>query len=408
MSRVAVVGAGLAGLACARALAEAGAEPVVFEASDAVGGRVRTDLVDRFRIDRGFQVLLTAYPEARRVLDYGALDLRPFEAGARVWVGDRFETLGDPFRRPSQAVSTLFADVGSFADKLRVLRLRRSVTSVSDEALWGRPELPTETALRERYGFSDRMVDRFFRPFLGGVLLDPSLSASSRAFEVYFKRFSQGEAAVPALGMQRIPEQMADRLPAGSVRLNTPVASASAREVHTETGAEPFDAVVIAADADASARLLGDVEAPGWRSTVQIAWAAPEAPIDAAVLLLDGDRRGPVNNAQVMSRVAPSYAPEGQALVTASVLGEPPAVDTLDASARAQLRGWFGPSVDAWRLLRVDRVRHALPALASLEPPERPVRHGGLYVAGDWRRNGSINGALVSGRHAAEAVLADL
>ena len=412
MTDVVVVGAGLAGLACARELARRGVECVVLEASDAVGGRVRTDRVDGFQIDRGFQVHLTAYPEARRVLDYDALDLQPFEPGALVWRGGRFERLGDPLRRPLQALPTLLADVGTLADKARVLRLRQSVLRGTVDGLWERPETTTEAALRDRYGFSERMVDRFFRPFLGGVFLDRSLEDSSRTFEFYFRMFSEGDAAVPAAGIGAIPEQLAAALPAPP-RLGARVAEVGAGGVVLDDG-EPVGAraVVVATDAAAAARLVPGLDAVPWKGTAQLAWAAPAPapPRDEAVLMLDGEGAGPVNNVQVLSAVAPTYAPPGQALVTASVLGAAGGADAdLDRAARAQLRAWFGGQVSGWRLLDVARVPRALPRLGSLTPPERPARlGGGLYVTGDWRRNGSINGALVAGRHAADAVAHDL
>ena len=413
---VAVVGGGLAGLACARALAARGVECAVFEASDAVGGRVRTDAVEGFQIDRGFQVLLTAYPEARAVLDYDALDLRAFEPGALVWHGGRLHRVGDPLRRPLAALPTLLADVGTLADKVRVLRLRQTVTRGTPDDLWTMPETTTLAALRQRYGFSDTMVERFFRPFLGGVLLDRALGASSRAFEFYFRMFSRGEAAVPAAGMGAIPQQLAYALPRGSVRLNAPAAAVRSGAVAFEGGQTVrCRAAVVATDAAAAPGLLQaagvEVEAPSWRGTLQLAWAASEPPLSESVLVLNGEGVGPVNNVQVMSAVAPSYAPAGRALVTASVVGLPDAPEAeTDRLARAQLRRWFGTAVDDdWRLVAAHRVERALPDLPSLEPPERPVRLGdGLYVAGDWRRNGSINGALVSGRHAAEAVADDL
>ena len=409
MTDVGIVGAGLAGLACARALHQSGVSFTVYDAADAVGGRVRTARQDGFQIDRGFQVLLTAYPEARRVLDYDALDLRAFSPGALVHLDGGFERVGDPFRRPLQAAPSLLADVGTLADKLRVLRLRQSVLAASSDELWARQEMTTETALRVRYGFSEAMIDRFFRPFLGGVLLDRGLKASSRAFEVTFRRFSQGAAAVPAAGMQAIPEQLAAGLPEGSVQLGTKAERLSGNELRLADRAVSHRAVVVATDARAAGALLG-VEVPRWKSTVQIAWSAPQPPTDEPVLMLDGDGAGPVNNVQVMSAVAPSYAPAGRSLVTASLLGRHDQDDlALDAAARGQLYGWFGDPVDAWTPLRIDRVPDALPDLPSLSPPERPARLAdGVYVAGDWRRNASINGALVSGRHAAEAVLADL
>ena len=409
--RIAIIGAGLAGLCCARELAARGLACTVYEASDAVGGRVRTDVVDGFRLDRGFQVLLTSYPEAARVLDYAALDLRPFDPGARIWTGDRFETIGDPFRQPGQAIPTLVASVGTLADKLRVLRLRQSVTRPPLDALWARPETTTARALRSRYGFSERMIERFFAPFLGGVFLDPALTASSRSFEFYFRMFSLGKATVPNAGMQAIPEQIAASLPDGTVQLNRRVTACDGTGLVLDDG-DRIDAraVVIAADAAAASRLAPSLGAPGWRSTVSLHYAADAPPTDAPVLMLDGTGAGPVNNVQVMSAVAPGYAPPGATLITASVLGAPDASDdALDAAARRQLDGWFGGQVSRWHTLPPTRVAHALPSIPSLDPPERPVRLAdGRYVAGDHRRNASINGAMVSGRHAAEAIAADL
>ena len=408
---VAIVGAGLAGLCCARELSARGFDAHVFEASDAVGGRVRTDVVDGFRLDRGFQVFLTAYPEAKRVLDYGALDLRAFDPGALVWTGAALERIGDPLRRPSTLVPTLAAGVGTFADKLRILRLRRSVTRTTLTKLWARPELTTEQALRERYGFSERMIEGFFRPFLGGIFLDPELTASSRAFEFYFRMFSRGDAAVPAAGMQAIPEQIARALPDGTLHLNARVVDAQPTELTLADG-EKVDAraVVVATEAPGAASLLPGFEAVGSRSTVCLYWAADRPPVRDKMLVLDGKGTGPVNNVQVMSRVAPEYAPPGKSLVSASVLGHPVAADDeIERDARAQLRTWFGAQTDGWRFLRSDRILHALPDLPSLEPPQRPARwDNGVYLAGDHRRNASINGAMMSGRHVAEAVAGSL
>ncbi|GAB5534397.1 MAG: NAD(P)/FAD-dependent oxidoreductase [Rubricoccaceae bacterium] len=408
---VAIVGAGLSGLCCARELVNRGLSVAIFESDDAVGGRVRTDVVDGFRLDRGFQVLLTSYPEAQRVLDYDALDLQAFEPGARVWTGSGFDDIGDPFRRPSQALPTLTASVGTLADKLRVLNLRRSVTRPSLDEIWARPEMTTARALRSRYGFSERMVDRFFAPFLGGVFLDPALTASSRSFEFYFRMFSTGEAVVPNAGMQAIPEQLAAGLPEGALHLHQRVASVQDTGLVLDNGDRiEARAVVVATNADAAAALLPEVKAPSWRSTVCLYWAADIAPTSDPVLVLDGTGTGPVNNVQVMSAVAPGYAPEGQALVSASVLGNPSMTDEeLDAAARRQLDRWFGNQVSSWRGLPTARVPYALPSLPSLDPPERPMRlRDGLYVTGDHRRNASINGAMVAGRHAAEAIVRDL
>jgi phytoene dehydrogenase-like protein len=406
---VVVVGAGLAGLACALHLSEAGLPVQLLEASDGVGGRVRTDMVGGFRLDRGFQVLLTAYPETRRVLDYAALDLRPFLPGALVRREGRFHELSDPWRRPARLLSTLLSDVGTLTDRLRMARYRARVRAGGLSALFERPEATALERLRGE-GFSEPMIDAFFRPFFGGVLLDRGLSASSRMLDFVFRMMAEGDVALPAEGMGAIPKQMADRLPEGTVRLGARVASVSPREVRLDSGETvAARAVVVATEGPEAARLTGQLPAPGSRSVTALYFAAERAPIGEPILILDGDGGGPVNNLCVPSQVAPSYAPVGAALVSASVLEEPENPDTLEPAVRAQLTGWFGEQVARWRLLRTYRIPHAQPDQTppALEPAERPVELGDrLFVCGDHRDTASLHGALVSGRRAAEAARA--
>ena len=407
---VVIVGAGLAGLACALRLHEAGAGVRVLEASDGVGGRVRTDVVDGFRLDRGFQVLLTAYPETRRVLDYAALDLRPFLPGALVRRAGRFHELSDPWRQPGRAWRSLTAGVGSLADRLRMARFRGRVRRGSLEDLFRRPETSAAERLHAE-GFSAGMIDAFFRPFFGGVLLDRSLGASSRMLEFVFRMMAEGDVALPAAGMGAIPEQMARRLPEGTLRLGARVAAVSPREVRLDSGETiAGDAVVVATDGPEAAR-LASLPAPGSRPVTCLYFAAESAAVAAPILVLDGDGTGPVNNLCFPSQVAPSYAPDGAALVSASVVGgaaSDAGHDALEAAVRRQIEGWFGAEVRAWRHLRTCRIHHAQPEQrpGTLEPVERPVRlESGLFVCGDHRDTASLHGAMLSGRRAAEAIL---
>ena len=407
---VVVVGAGLAGLACALRLHEAGAAVRVVEASDGVGGRVRTDLVDGFRLDRGFQVLLTAYPEARRVLDYGALDLRPFLPGALVRRAGRFHELSDPWRQPGRTWRSLTARVGTLGERLRIARFRARVRRGTLDALFRRPETSAAERLHAE-GFSAEMLEAFFRPFFGGILLDRSLAASSRMIEFVFRMMAEGDVALPATGMGAIPEQLARRLPGGTVRLGARVATASPREVRLESGEKVRgDAVVIATEGPEAARLTG-LPAPGSRPATCLYFAAEKAPVEEPILVLDGDDSGPVNNLCFPTQAAPGYGPTGVTLVSASVVGGA-ASDAGDAAleraVRAQMEGWFGAEVRDWRHLRTVHVRHAQPEQwpGALEPVERPVRlAGGLFVCGDHRDTASLHGAMLSGRRAAEALL---
>jgi phytoene dehydrogenase-like protein len=417
---VVVVGAGLAGLACARHLHRAGRAVRVLEASDGVGGRVRSDRVDGYVLDRGFQVLLSAYPEAASVLDYAALDLRRFERGAVVRRGGAFHTLTDPTRHPGSVARTLSAPVGSLADKVRIGWLGLRATRWPGDGPTGGPDRSVAAWLAAE-GLSDEAVAGFLGPLLAGTLLDPTLSSSARQAQFIWHSLASGDSVVPARGMQAIPDQLHAALPAGTVGLNRPVRAVQGRRVTLDDGSElAASAVVVATDGTAAARLLPDVVAdPGGPSVACLWFAAGRSPLATSAIVLNGDgtdgpHGGPVNNLAVMSNVSPDYAPEGHSLIAASVLeGADGLADDarLEAGVRAQLGRWLGPEVADWHLLRTDRITHAQPAQTpgSLGDPRRPVRVGeGRYVCGDHRDNASIQGALVSGRRAAEAVLSDL
>ncbi len=407
---VLIVGAGLAGLCCARRLSKTGVAFQILEASDGIGGRVRTDVVDGFLLDRGFQVLLTAYPEAKHVLDYGRLDLKTFAPGAFSWFAGRMNQLVDPWRMPGMWRVALRSDFGTLGDKLRIARLRARLKRHSIDQLFARPDRSTRDALLSE-GFSHEMIHRFFRPFIGGILLDGELKSSSRMFEFVFKMLSEGDTAVPARGMGAIPSQIAAKFPANAIRLNANVESLHENEI-TLQGGETLQAraIVIAADGPAAAHLVGEAE-PASRSVTCFYYAAEEPPVSHPMLVLNGDGAGPVNNFAVMTQLAPSYAPQGQHLISVSVLGIQQLTDVqLGGFIIAQMKNWFGPVARSWRFLKSYRIPHAQPQQypGALEPAQRPVRiRPGVYVAGDHRENASINGAMLSGRRAAEAVLLD-
>jgi phytoene dehydrogenase-like protein len=407
---VVIVGAGLAGLACALELQGGGASPLLLEASDGVGGRVRTDRHEGFLLDRGFQVLLQAYPECRRLLDYDALGLHPFLPGADIWTGNGFARFIDPFRRPGDAIRTLRASVGTVPDKLRVGRYRSEVLAGSPESLLEGPDVTARQDL-ESAGFSRGMIDGFFRPFFGGILLDRSLSDSSRVFRYLFRMFSQDDVSLPEEGMGAIPAQLRSGLPGDAVRLETRVAEVAADRVVVEGGEViRTHAVVVATEGPEAARLVEGVPAPSSKAVSCIYFEAPEAPVEDAVLLLDGPGEGPVNNVSVPSRVCPFYAPPGRHLVSASCIGAfPSSEEALRKAALEQMEKWFGDEVRAWSHLRTYRIPHAQPGQAPgvLDPPERDVElTSGIFVCGDHRETASIQGALHSGRRAAGAVLA--
>lgn len=410
MSDVLIVGGGLAGLSCALHLHERGVPFQLFEAGDAVGGRVRTDEIDGFLLDRGFQVLLTAYPEARRILDYPDLQLQPFYPGALVRFNGRMHLVGDPLRKPWDLWATLRSPMGSLGDKLRVGRLRGRLRHTALDELFSGDDIPTSAWLAGE-GFSHIMINRFFRPFLGGVFLDKELQTSSRMFRFVFSMFSSGAVAVPRDGMGAIPKQLCRSLPDERIHLNAPVAKVERNAIQLEDGRRwEGRCVVVATDMDAASRWLPERPSRAWSGVTCLYFDAATAPVEKPILVLNGEDQGRINNLHVVSRVNPACAPTGRELISVTVVGvHPDAVET-ECAVRRELVDWFGPSVESWRCLRSYALPHALPHQSPgvLNPAKRPVRNAsGLYVCGDHVDQASIQGAMVSGRRAAEAVIAD-
>ena len=408
---VVIIGAGLSGLCCAKRLIEAGVRCRILEASDDVGGRIRSESVDGFTLDRGFQVFLTAYPEAQRVLDYDALDLHAFEPGALIRYQGKFHRFVDPWRRPRWAAESMLSPIGSLSDKVRIGRLRRQLMHSELSTIYRRPEKTTLNALRE-LGFSLRVIDRFFRPFLSGVFLETDLCTSSRMFEFVFKMFAEGEAALPAGGMAQVPRQLAASLPPGTIDFGQRVVSIDEGGV-TLLGGERISAkaTVVAVERGAAARLTKAIPLREDTGSLCIYFAAPKTPVVEPMLVLNGDGEGPVNNLCVPSQVAADYAPPDRSLISVSVLQDVAgaAVDVVDDVLK-QCHEWFGGQVHEWRHLKTYWIAHAKPVLIppALDPVEKPIRLSpGVYVCGDHRETASMNGAMRSGRRAAEAYLAD-
>jgi len=411
---VVIVGAGMAGLTCAVYLKQAGIEATLLEASDGVGGRVRTDQVDGFLLDRGFQILLTAYPETRRLLDYSALNLQAFRSGALIH-GDQNQPwmpFINPLREPTGIFQTLTSPAGSFSDKLRVVELIRQVSGLSTHELFRQKPSDTQTFL-EDFGYSEAMINRFFRPFFGGVFLEDALTTSSNFFEFCFKNFYSGDAVVPVAGMGAIPQQLARRLAPEQIRLNTRVRQITDNAVVLENGESvPADKVILAVDAAAADRLLN--QAVGERTfnkTTTTYFVAERSPKPDKLLMLNPNRQSAVHNLCVISDVAPTYAPAGQSLISVSTQGLE-IVDELALAERIQkeLTGWFGEDVKTWRWLRTYHLPQALPAY-NADATGGPAEHGALklaerlYQCGDQTAYPSLNAAMQTGRQVAAMLI---
>lgn len=406
---VIIIGGGLAGLSCAARLADSGVQSTVLEATDRVGGRVRSDVIDGFTLDVGFQVLLTAYPSCQELLDYSALRLRYFEPGALIRQAGQFTELADPWRNPGKALATARNPVGSFADKLRIWRLRRKTCHGSLAELYERPQQTTEQYLRD-FGFSERMLDQFFRPFIGGVFLDESLSVSSRMLEFVFRMFSMGGIAIPADGMAAIPRQLADKLPRGTVNLQSSVVRLEENRVVMANGDSlTGDHIVIATESNAAARLLNLPEIQtSWCAARTLYYSGPKCDEKRKSLILRGDESGPIQTATIISNVAEEYAPEKKSLISVSLNSNNEwNGNETELQVRQQLANWFGEQVRTWELIQTYHLPYGLPAMTMdpvIRAPDVSDRKN-TYVCGDHRQTPSIEGAMDSGLQAATSIL---
>jgi len=404
--QIIIVGAGLAGLCCALKLSEKGIPYTIVEASDGVGGRIRTDFVDDFVLDRGFQIFLTAYPEAQAVLNYPALYLKPFQPGAMVRAGTNFYRISDPFRCPEKAIETLLAPVGTIPDKLRVAWLRQKLVN---EELQSKASTTTMTALKDN-GFSSSLIQQFFRPFFSGIFLESELDTSAKLFDFIFKMLAEGDNVLPSQGMQAIPDQLAARLAKDSIRLNSRVTEVGKGEVTLDSGEIIMGkAVVLATEEPQTRKLLGQEFNGHCRSQTCMYFYSNEAPIDDAMIVLNGGQTGPVVNFSVPSNVSSSYAPPGKALISCVIVGDTTMPeDELEKRTRSQMQVWFGKKVDDWKHLRTYRIKYALPDQTpeSLSKVDRSYNVGDqTYSCGDYKETGTINGAMLSGRKCAEAII---
>lgn len=420
--RIIIVGAGVAGLVCGRTLQRVGHEVVVLEASDGVGGRVRSDRVDGFVLERGFQVLFTAYPAARRQLDYARLNLRIFDPGAIVCKAAARHILSDPLRDPGALLPSLVTGIVSVGDKIRAGLLCAEMLQKSADAIMAEPDETIEAFLQRR-GFSPRLVNNFVRPFFGGVFLDDSLQTSAKPFQFDWKMMCSGDTVIPSGGMGRIPAQIAEELLAtSSIRLHAPVASLIRDSKGRWHGARmesgenvTGDAVVVATPAPEAARLTGRPTVEGQTSTINLYFAGAEPVYTGKKIAVHANRNPFINNVVQVSNVAPEQAPPGQHLLSASILGVPEGSDDeLFARGMADVRRMFAGDRAALSALSGYRPlhRYRIPyGQFAQRPgvyetlPDNETGEPGLFFAAEFTAASSFNAAMRSGEKAAEHIL---
>ena len=406
---VIIIGAGMSGLTAAVYLTKLGKSVQIFEAADSVGGRIKTENHNGFLLDHGFQVLLTAYPECKKLLNYKALDLKPFLPGATVlYEKGQFE-IADPFRRPKALFSTIFAPVGSLKDKANTFFLKNRLVSSSIEKLFSKSEVSTLQQL-QKYGFSQKMIDRFYKPFFSGIFLENELKTSSRMFDFVMKMFSEGDAAIPAKGMQEIPKQLAAMLPENCIQFNAKVSKIEGSQVFlTENSHFEAENIIIATEATG---IISDYKPnveKAAQSVTTVYFEAQMAPTNQAIVVLNtSENKKWANNLVVLTNVSKEYAPDGKVLIAVSYNGITSISDIhLAKNMQEELSFWYGSQVADWRFLKAFQIRYALPNLKTfkndLTKSEMQISKN-LFVCGDYLLNGSINAAMKSGRLVAELI----
>jgi len=410
--KVYIIGAGISGLVAAYELEQVGYRPIILEASSSIGGRLKTDVKDGYLLDRGFQIFLTGYPEAKRYLNYDTLNLKYFDGDMVILRTDGTIHVTDPLKNPAGIISMAFSKVGNMKDKIKLLQLVASILSKSDEDIFSQPDVTTEEYFLAK-GFSPEIIFNFLNPLYRGIFLEEKLLTSSNMFEYVFKMFNKGKSAVPELGMQEIPNQLFGRLKQTELRLNTKVTNIDGGRISidNEDGVDA-DEIICACDPDFFSGELKDRYENSYRKkyhkVTNIYYAIQRSFIAQPIIGLVPGENFLINNLHFPTDISTAYSTTGKALLSVTIVNDVSEVGNLEEKVAKELQQLSGIDSIYFEHIHTYKIDKALPIIDSPKDdliPSKGQLHPNLHLAGDHLVNASLNGAMISGRRAAESII---
>lgn len=406
--KIHIIGAGVSGLIAARVLENYGYNPIIIEATDRVGGRVKTDIVNGYQLDHGFQVLLTAYPAAQKYLDYDVLELQAFLPGAAIFKTNTQKIIGDPLRNISLLIPTLFSGIGDFSDKLKILKLNQKLKKKTVEAIFSESEQSTQDYLTN-FGFSDAIITDFFKPFFSGIFLETELETSSRMFEFVYKMFGQGRATIPKAGMEAIPKQLLSNLKSTALIYNTKVESLNNGKIILENGTHlESHYTIVATEASGLISNLKN-QSTAWKSCTTLYFETDSTVIDKKLIGLIPKTGSLINNIFYNSSLKCAINPKKELLSVTVIDDQGLSDEALIEAVQTELKELCGIIPKAF--IKLYKIPRALPKLKDLKyemTPSETRLTDRLFLAGDTQLNASLNAAMISGERAALGVIESL
>ncbi|HDZ06013.1 hypothetical protein LCGC14_0130200 [marine sediment metagenome] len=404
-TEIAIIGAGVSGLIAAIVLEQNGYSPTIYEQSKSVGGRVKTDSIDDYQLDHGFQVLLDAYPMAKKYLNYEALDLQKFLPGAYIFKNNKSAIIGDPLRSLGLLFPTLLSNMGSFSDKIKILRLNLSIKQKTNEDIFNEPETSTLDFLKAQ-GFSEQIISNFFKPFFSGIFLEPNLETSSRMFQFVYKMFGTGSAVLPTAGIGAITKHLASRLNKTRIEFNCTVASCTDGSIEFSDGKKiQTDYTIIATDASPLVPNLRKQKL-SWHSSDTLYFTCKTRKIKKPLIGLIADSESLINNIFYHTAINTLNKGDEELLSVTVVKQHSLSEYELIQRVKEDLNTYCGITTE--RYLKHYEIKRALPKLNdlrySLIPSETRLTER-TFLAGDYLLNGSLNAAMTSGEMAAYGLL---